>query len=221
MGARRNADICVLASGGLDSSVLVSESVNSYRRVYPLFMRMGLQWEKAELYWLRHFLARLAEPSLQPLHVIDLPVADVYGKHWSITGKHVPSGRTSDAAVYLPGRNLLLLATATTFCACHRISSIALASLAQNPFSDARPTFFRRFSKLASQALGQTVAVSTPYRRLSKLQILQRNAHLPLHLTFSCLAPHGRLHCGHCNKCAERQSVFQVAGIQDPTCYAG
>ena len=221
MGVRRNADICVLASGGLDSGVLVAASVNSYRRVYPLFMRMGLQWEKIELYWLRHFLARLDSPRLQPLHVVDLPVADIYGKHWSITGKHVPSERTSDAAVYLPGRNLLLLATATTFCACHRIPTIALASLAQNPFPDARTTFFQQFSRLASQALGQTVTAITPYRRLSKLQLLQRNAHLPLQLTFSCLAPRGRLHCGHCNKCAERQSTFQIAGIQDPTRYSG
>lgn len=181
---------------------------------------MGLRWEKVELYWLRRFLAQLDAPSVQPLHVVDLPVADIYGKHWSITGKHVPGGHTPDAAVYLPGRNLLLLAKATTFCASCRVPVIALASLDQNPFPDARPAFFRQFSQLASEALGQAVTVLAPYRRLSKVQLLRRSAHLPLHLTFSCLKPHGRRHCGYCNKCAERHGAFQAAGMHDPTRYA-
>jgi len=220
MSARRNSDICVLVSGGLDSGVLVGESAKTYRRVFPLFVQMGLRWEQVELYWLRRFLGQLNFSNLQPLRVVDMPVADVYGKHWSITGKAVPSRHTQDAAVYLPGRNLLLLAKAVTFCAHHRIPTIALASLAQNPFPDARPAFFRQYSKLASHALGQTVTVIAPYRRLAKLQVLRRGAHLPLHLTFSCLSPRGRLHCGRCNKCAERQSVFQDAGIHDSTRYS-
>ena len=220
MGAKRNADICVLVSGGLDSAVLVSESAKKYRRVFPLYVRMGLRWEQAELYWLRQFLTRLNSSRVEPLHVVELPVADVYGKHWSITGNRVPNSHTPDAAVYLPGRNLLLLAKAVTFCGRHRIPAIALASLAHNPFPDARPAFFRQFSQLATQALGQPLLVSAPYRRLSKAQLLWRNAQLPLHLTFSCLAPRGRLHCGHCNKCAERQHAFRNAKIQDLTHYA-
>ena len=199
--------------------MLVSESAKAYRRVFPVFVRMGLRWENVELYWLRQFLAQLAAPRVQPLHVVDLPVADVYGKHWSITGKHVPGRHTPDAAVYLPGRNLLLLAKATIFCASCRIPVIALASLARNPFPDARPVFFRQFSQLASGALGQAVTVLAPYRRLSKVQILRRSAHLPLHLTFSCLEPHGRLHCGQCNKCSERHGAFQAARIHDLTRY--
>jgi 7-cyano-7-deazaguanine synthase len=39
-------------------------------------------------------------------------------------------------------------------------------------------------------------------------------------LTFSCLAPQGRRHCGRCNKCAERKRAFRQAGIPDPTKYA-
>ena len=35
---------------------------------------------------------------------------------------------------------------------------------------------------------------------------------LPLELTFSCISPLRGLHCGHCNKCAERQAAFRDAG---------
>jgi 7-cyano-7-deazaguanine synthase len=43
---------------------------------------------------------------------------------------------------------------------------------------------------------------------------------LPLELTFSCLRPADQLHCGACNKCAERQAAFQAAGMRDGTRYA-
>ena len=44
-------------------------------------------------------------------------------------------------------------------------------------------------------------------------------AHQPLELTFSCLAPVGEIHCGRCNKCAERQAAFQAVGQPDRTSY--
>ena len=219
MGTKRTTDICVLVSGGLDSGVLVWESAQTCRRVFPVFVRMGLRWEKIELYWLRRFLAQLRAPRVQPLRIVDLPVADVYEDHWSVTGKPVPSDHTRDAAVYLPGRNLLLLAKAALFCARHHIPAIALARLDRNPFPDADPAFFRAFGHLATHALGRSVAVLAPYRRRSKLQLIRRNASLPLHLTFSCLAPRGRQHCGHCNKCAERQQAFRRAEVRDATRY--
>ncbi|MCD4728936.1 MAG: 7-cyano-7-deazaguanine synthase, partial [Pirellulales bacterium] len=42
----------------------------------------------------------------------------------------------------------------------------------------------------------------------------------PLELTFSCLSPVAGLHCGRCNKCAERQEAFRSLEMHDPTRYA-
>jgi 7-cyano-7-deazaguanine synthase len=44
---------------------------------------------------------------------------------------------------------------------------------------------------------------------------------LPLEHTFSCIDPVDQLHCGRCNKCAERSHAFADAGMTDPTEYAG
>jgi 7-cyano-7-deazaguanine synthase len=55
---------------------------------------------------------------------------------------------------------------------------------------------------------------------LTKTDIIRRGRHLPLGLTFSCIAPVSRRHCGRCNKCAERRRAFVAAGIADPTDYA-
>ena len=48
--------ICVLASGGLDSAVLVA-TLARRRRVHPLYVRSGLNWEWAERALLARFLA--------------------------------------------------------------------------------------------------------------------------------------------------------------------
>jgi 7-cyano-7-deazaguanine synthase len=210
----RKTSICALVSGGLDSCVMVAELARRYRRVYPIFIRQGLIWETTELRHLRRFL-RATPINHQPLTILSLPVTDLYRNHWSTTGRKTPGAKSHDAAVYLPGRNLMLLSKAAVFCALRGIPAIALGTLAGNPFPDATPRFFRDFGRLAG------VRVITPLRQLSKTQVIRRGRALPLELSFSCIAPqHGR-HCGRCNKCAERQHGFVAAGLPDPTRYAG
>jgi 7-cyano-7-deazaguanine synthase len=71
------------------------------------------------------------------------------------------------------------------------------------------------------RASGGTVQIVRPLEKLSKSGGMEMGRHLPLHLTFSCLSPVRGLHCGYCNKCAERRRAFDCAGIKDATEYAG
>ena len=68
--------------------------------------------------------------------MLKLPLADIYGDHWSITGRNIPVAGTSDEAVYLPGRNAILIIKAALWCQLHGIKELALATLASNPFKD-------------------------------------------------------------------------------------
>ena len=200
---------------------MLAELARRYRKVYPVFIRHGLTWEEAELHALRKFLCALRRSSfLASLTVLDLPVRDLYGAHWSITGRRVPGKASPDIAVYLPGRNLLLLSKAAIFCARHNIGIIAIGSLCGNPFPDATPKFFREFAAVVGGALGCRLRVVAPLRGLTKAQVIHRGRDLPLHLSFSCLAPRRGRHCGSCNKCAERQKAFVEAGVTDRTQYA-
>jgi len=212
--------IAVLASGGLDSAVLVAQMVSEGREVTPIYVRFGLAWEDVEVRHLERFLASLPAPGLQPLVVLDLPVADIYGAHWSVTGRDVPDDDSPDEAVYLPGRNLLLLAKPSVWCALNGIRTIALGTLAANPFPDADNEFFSGFSALASRALGCPLEVVTPFAGLTKPKVLEVGRQLALDLTFSCIAPRSERHCGRCNKCAERQLAFSELGLADATEYA-
>lgn len=211
--------LAVLVSGGLDSSVLLAQELEIRPSVQPLYVHCGLFWEPVEMDHLRRFLAAVAAPNLRTLHVLEMPVRDLYPPHWSITGEGTPGADTPDAAVFLPGRNVLLLAKAILWCHLHGVPELALAPLGSNPFPDATPEFFADFQAVVNRAVAGGVRVVQPYLRLHKTEIVQRGRGLPLELTFSCIRPREGRHCGACNKCAERRKAFADAGVPDRTPY--
>jgi 7-cyano-7-deazaguanine synthase len=211
----------VLLSGGLDSAILVGHLLAEGRRVQPFYVRSHLVWERHELEAARRFLAVLAMPGLAPLVVFDMPMRDVYGdEHWSLTGQDVPGAESPDSAVYLPGRNALLLLKPALWCRLHGIEHLALAVLASNPFGDATPEFFAAMESMLERATGGSVRLLRPFAHLDKRQVLALGQSLPLDLTFSCIAPVAGRHCGRCNKCAERIAAFRAAEMPDLTVYA-
>ena len=219
MHADRTSPVCLLLSGGLDSGYLLYRFLSRGTRVFPVYLRCGFRWEAAELYWLRRFLQAVRSPKLLPLQVTALPLRSIYGAHWSFSGGRVPGAASPDRAVYLPGRNALLLSVAAVLCAKRRLSTIALGTLRGNPFRDASSGFLRRMAACLTQALAHPIRILTPLRSMRKPQIIRLARAAPMALTFSCLQPRGLRHCGRCNKCAERRRAFRAAGISDPTSY--
>ena len=211
--------VAVLVSGGLDSAILLAESCHLHPAVHPLYVRFGLVWEEAESNHLARFLDELACPALRPLVRLEVPVRDLYGDHWSLTGRNVPDADSPDEAVFLPGRNVLFLSKAILWCHLHGVPAVMLATLEANPFPDATPEFFADFQAVVNRAIGGAVRVVRPYAHSSKADVLRRGAKLPLEWTFSCIRPTNGSHCGACNKCAERQKGFRAIGEPDPTSY--
>jgi 7-cyano-7-deazaguanine synthase len=221
MDTNKNAaSLAVLISGGLDSAILLGDALRHQSSVVPIYMRCGLSWEAVEFAYLERFLPALRSPALQPLVVLDQPIADVYGPHWSITGRDIPQIGTAEEAVFLPGRNVLLLAKSLLWCHLNRVPAIALGSLQTNPFPDATPAFFHGMQELVNQAMQGSVVVQLPFGGMKKVAVMKLGEGLPLEHTFSCIAPANGLHCGRCSKCGERRDAFADAEMIDPTKYA-
>jgi len=221
----------ILYSGGLDSAILL-ESLSrgldgAGDRVVPIYVDCGSAWQRAELAAARRFIELLGRVGIGSLVVLSLPTSDLYGDHWSVSGHGVPDSATADEAVYLPGRNALLAVKPLVWCGMHGVGRLALATLQSNPFPDAGDGFFASFSRALSIAMAADLEIVKPFANRSKKEVMLEGRDAPLAETFSCIAPArdptaatGFVHCGRCNKCAERRQAFLAAGIPDRTPYA-
>ncbi len=213
--------VAVLCSGGVDSSVLAATYARQGATVYPIYIRCGLRWEADEARAVQEFCAACQLEGLHAPVLLDMPAGDLYGSHWSVDdSRPAPAQGTTASAVYLPGRNLLLLAKAAVWCTFHDVHTLATAPLSGNPFADATPAFYRAVEHCVREGLRWSLYVVTPFLGMSKADVIRLGKDLPLHLTLSCLTPTDGLHCGCCNKCEERRIAFRAAGVPDSTMYA-
>jgi 7-cyano-7-deazaguanine synthase len=213
--------VAVLFSSGLDSAVLAASEARA-STVHPIYVSCGLAWEQEELAIAERLLATPAYRGMQPIARLTFTVADLYPPtHWALRGTP-PAFDTPDEDVYLTGRNLALLSKAGVHCAQHRISRIAIGTLAGNPFPDATPDFFNTLAKAMSLGLAHQISVDAPFMEMDKSDVIRLGHELgvPFELTLSCMNPRDGLHCGECSKCRERRDAFNETGIEDRTQYA-
>ncbi len=156
------SELAVLSSGGLDSAILLGESLAGGLRVHPLYIRAGHPWEELELDYLHRLLAAIACDRLNPLVLLKMPVDDLYGDHWSMTGQAVPDEKSADESVFLPGRNVLLLAKGMLWCHLHGVPALAQAVLCGNPFPDATDAFYSQFEEVVNLGVGGSVRILRP-----------------------------------------------------------
>jgi 7-cyano-7-deazaguanine synthase len=212
--------VAVLFSAGLDSAVLAAAEAR-VSTVYPIYVSCGLAWEREELAAADRLFVSRAYRHVQPIVRLAFTVADLYSaNHWAIRGTP-PGVDTPDEDVYLTGRNLVLLSKAAILCAQQDLGTIAIGTLAGNPFADATSDFFRTFARAVSLGLAFEIAIEAPFMHMHKKEVIQLGHELgvPLELTLSCMNPRAGDHCGRCSKCRERRDAFRQAGIEDRTRY--
>src|SRR5207247_7554682 len=124
----------VLFSGGLDSAVLLADEALC-DDVQPIYVSAGLAWERAEREIAEALLATATLAGrVRGLVSLSVDMRDVYAaSHWAVQGRP-PSYHTPDADVYLPGRNIVLLAKAGVSCAAAGIGRLVIGTLEHNPF---------------------------------------------------------------------------------------
>lgn len=213
--------VVALASGGLDSSVMLVRLAEDFQGVHPIYVSCGLVWEPAEKVFLYKFISRLANPRIREVQILSFPTIDLYGDQWFASGQGIPGYHDPDQEWEIPGRNIILLAKVAIWAKLKGISHIGLGSLVSNRFSDATEEFFSSAEATLSIGLGQPMKILRPFSGMQKADIIALGSRLPLESTLSCADPSGEKHCGVCGKCRERIEAFAEAEVPDPTAYAG
>ena len=213
--------IAVLASGGADSAILVADLLRRGRAVHPINVRFGLAWEAAEEAHLRRFLATLTDPAPRPLVVLDVPIAPVYGSHWSVSGER-RTGRRHARRRRLPSG-----AKSAALGAAQRLVPAERRAPDRPGHAEGQPVP-RRHRRVLHRVLGARRArdgprsrgASRPSPSSPRPMSWSWDEGLALEQTFSCIDPRDGRHCGRCNKCAERRHAFASCSIDDRTDYA-
>lgn len=188
--------IVVLASGGVDSSIMMLLLKKEGHEILPLFIDYGQlarnkEWSACQK--MCNFL------ELEP-HRIDI----------SGFGKSIPSGITNDeldieTSAFLPTRNLLFLTLGAAYAHVRSSSSVAIGLLSNPIFPDQTVDFLQTTEKSISTALGVNMKILAPLISLDKRDTLKlaNKYGLPLDLTSSCHSSSERP-CGRCISCKER-----------------
>lgn len=216
------AKIIVLASGGLDSTVLAYKLAKEGHDIELLSFDYG------QRHWKEFNYAFRTAVRLDVRHdLVDLSEVGRLLGGSALTDRNVevPTG-TYDAetmkATVVPNRNAIFANIAAGIAISRGARAIALAvhSGDHTVYSDCTPAFVVHLQTLLAAATDTDFKVHTPFLHLYKYQIVQLGASLgvPFSKTWSCYVG-GEKHCGECGTCVERKLAFVKAKIEDPTEY--
>jgi len=215
--------IVALASGGLDSTVLLYSLKREGHSLASLGINYG-QRHKRELDCAREINSKLAIE----YRVLELPqLNELFGSN-SLTDMKaaVPHGHYAEPSMkqtVVPNRNMVMLSLAASWALSRKFEAVAYAAHAGDHtiYPDCREEFARALYKTLALCDWQPLKLLYPFVNLKKFEIVKLGAELqvPFEKTWSCYQG-GELHCGRCGTCVERREAFKLASVSDPTIYA-
>ena len=212
----------LIYSGGIDSTVLLYDLLNSRHDVQALSVNYGQRHIK-ELDCAKSLCNQLNVEH----HVADLTALNPLLSGSSLTSPYVqvPEGHYEDEsmkATVVPNRNMILLSIATGWAMSTGASSVSYAAHSGDRaiYPDCREEFADAMNGVMKIAGWDKVSLNRPFSSLTKADIVKLGDELdvPFEQTWSCYKG-GQVHCGVCGTCVERREAFQLAGVTDPTIY--
>ncbi len=220
----------VLLSGGVDSTTCLAMAVNEYGgdNVLALSVHYGQKHEReinsakavANYYRVNFMEADLTEA----FKLSDCPLLASSSnsiKHESYADQLAKMGGIGTVDTYVPFRNGLLLAYATSIAVSVNAEAIYYGAHADDAAGRAYPDCTPEFAEGMKQAVyygsGEKCELRTPLINLNKAQVVANGLRLsaPYGLTWSCYEG-GDKPCGTCGTCIDRAKAFEANGVKDP-----
>lgn len=191
-------NVVVLASGGIDSSLLLAEAYRARRLAAAVFVHYRHAAGDLE----RETVRRLCSQYAAPLHVFDVPLA---------------LGRMADpigapGARIVPARNLVLIAIGLNVAASIGAGEVWIGANRDDwgDYPDCRPAWVDAVGNAARGAYN--LPVRAPLSHMTGEQIVHRLRALGFDIgaTVSCYTPHRGGACLRCSGCRRRSELLGV-----------
>lgn len=200
-GGTELKEVIVLLSGGIDSSVLLAELLHERIGCKCLFVDYGQRARKEE------YAASKRISDSMNVDLLRVVLGNFSGRFRNLLTQDNPSLST-----VFPARNMLLLTLAAQIGYEEHARAVAIGVIMTARYPDCSKEFLESAEKLITLALGEKMAVLSPFSQLTKRQVvgIGRTLDVPFELTYSCLGG-GRKHCGRCESCKERRAALEAA----------
>jgi len=195
-------DGVLLASGGMDSTVLAYDLAQKGEKIILIFLDYGQHCVDKELETLRMVL-----PEIYKDNIRIIKIGDIYRESNSrmIIEANLWADNVVADDLYLPYRNLLFLSIASAYAQSLGAKNVYSAFINSNHAKeiDCSMEFFTKLETLL-ESYG-SVKINMPYRELSKTEVARLGVRLgaPIASTYSCQV-NSQNPCGACPNCVDR-----------------
>jgi 7-cyano-7-deazaguanine synthase len=199
-------NVLLLASGGMDSTVLAYYLLNKGKSIKVVFFDYGQHFKDRELKQLYKSLPSELSESIEIINI-----SNIYSNSKSKMIKTTDLWKENIHAddLYLPYRNLVFLTLASAYAQSNNIKEVYAAFIDSNHVKeiDCSVEFFSNLNNLLGN-LGST-EIKLPFKNMTKLEVARLGIELGVDIasTYSCQV-NREYHCGACPNCVDRQNAI-------------
>ena len=212
----------IMLSGGMDSCVTTSISINHGYKPYLLHVNYGQRTQRRELKSF-HDIANFY--NIEEKLIVDIThLSKIGGSCLTDEKIDVPKANLENKEVpisYVPFRNANILSIATSWAEIINASAIYVGAVEEDSsgYPDCRRSFFDAFESVINTGTkpNTNIKIITPLISLSKKEIINKGLLIdsPLEMTWSCYK-NSEKPCNECDSCILREKGFKGAGHIDP-----
>jgi len=199
-------DALLLASGGMDSTVLAYKLANEHKNIVVLFIDYGQHCKETEYKTLLEVV-----PSTFKHNIRIIKVGDVYRE--SKSRMIIEANLWKDTVVaddlYLPYRNILFISLAAAYAQSMGIKDVYTAFINSNHAKeiDCSMEFFTKLENLLYEY--GSIKINMPFKGLTKTEVAMLGLALkaPIEKTYSCQV-NSTTPCGACPNCVDRLTAM-------------
>lgn len=199
---KKNYDCLLLASGGMDSTVLAYRLAREKKNTIILFIDYGQHCKEKEYNTLLQVL-----PSEYVDNVRVIKIGDVYKESTSrmIIEANLWKDNVVAEDMYLPYRNILFISLASAYAQSLGVKHVYTAFINSNHAKeiDCSLEFFTKLESLLYDY--GSIRINMPFKEMTKTEVAKLGLELkiPIEMTYSCQV-NAKMPCGACPNCVDR-----------------